>query len=222
MMKRPKKIEPVMSRRASSRQPQNRLVLFLKEPRMGRVKRRLAETIGDAAALKFYREIAAATLRLSRDRRWRTTLALTPDRAARKSSLRGIMGRRCETVPQGTGDLGRRMARALMRYRGQPTLIVGTDIPGLEPGHIVRAFRALRGADAVFGPAVDGGFWLVGMRRPQSAARVFSNVRWSSAHALSDVRAKLPRGARVAAVEMMVDVDDGASYRRWRETMRRD
>lgn len=216
-----RKIESIMSRRALSRGFQNRLVLFMKEPRMGRVKRRLADSIGDMAALKAYREIAAEALRLSRDRRWRTTLALTPDRAIRRPNLRGIMTRRCEAVAQGAGDLGRRMARALMRFRRQPTIIVGTDIPGLKPEQIARAFHLLRGADAVFGPALDGGFWLVGLRRPQSAARLFADVRWSSPYALSDVRAKLPRGARVAAVEMHQDVDDGASYRRWRAASRR-
>ena len=191
---------------------------------MGRVKRRLAAAIGDAAALKFYREIAAATLRLARDPRWRITLALTPDRAVHgfRAKLRGLTGRRFDAMPQGPGDLGRRMAMAFMRYRNEPTLIVGTDIPGLGAAHIARAFRELHGADAVFGPAVDGGFWLVGMRQPQRAARAFANVRWSTAHALCDVRANFPRSARVAVVEMLEDVDNEASYRRWRETCRRD
>lgn len=190
---------------------------------MGRVKRRLAAAIGDGAALRFYCGIAAATLRLARDPRWRTTLALTPDRAAHgfRAKLRGLKGRRFNAMPQGPGDLGRRMAAALMRYRNEPTIIVGTDIPDLDAAHIARAFRALRGADAVFGPAADGGFWLVGMRRPQRAARAFANVRWSTSHTLADVRANLPANLRVAVVEMLEDVDDEASYRRRREALRR-
>jgi len=188
---------------------------------MGSVKRRLAAGIGDGAALKFYRGILVATVRLSRDRRWQTVIALTPDRAAARARLRGIVGRKREAVPQGSGDLGRRMAKAMTRFVPQPTIIVGSDIPGLQPEHIARAFRALRAADAVFGPARDGGFWLVGLRNARAAARLFSNVRWSSAHALSDVRAKLPKSARVAAVEMLEDVDDAAGYRRWREAARR-
>lgn len=223
MTKRARKGDSIPRRRTSMRRPQNRLVLFLKEPRMGRVKRRLAVAIGDAAALKFYRGLAAATLRLARDPRWRTTLALTPDCAVHgiRARLRGLTGRRFDAMPQGPGDLGRRMAAALMRHRNESTIIVGTDIPGLGAAHIVRAFRALRGADAVFGPAADGGFWLVGMRRPLRAARAFAKVRWSTSHALADVRANLPANLRMAMVQTLEDVDDEASYRRWREAVRR-
>jgi len=215
--KKPSKPRP----RASSRAPLNRLVLFVKEPRMGRVKGRLAEAIGGTAALKFYRGTLAETMRLARDRRWRTAIAVTPDRTATRARLRGLVSRRHEIVPQGRGDIGRRMARAFSRFKPEPTIIVGSDIPGLKPGHIARAFQRLREADVVLGPAGDGGFWLVGLRRGDAAARLFSGVRWSSAHALSDVRARLPRTARVAAVEMLEDVDDGASYRRWRQAMAR-
>jgi len=190
---------------------------------MGRVKRRLAAVIGDTAALAFYRGIAAATLRLACDPRWRVTLALTPDRAVHgsRAKLRGVTGRCFEAVPQGPGNLGRRMAAILMRFRNEPTIIVGTDIPGLGALQILRAFRKLRGADAVFGPAADGGFWLVGVRRPQRAARAFADVRWSTAHALADVRANLPRNLRVAVAETLEDVDDEAGYRRWCEALRR-
>ena len=113
------------------------------------------------------------------------------------------------------------MARTIQKLAPSRVLIVGTDIPDLDAAHIARAFRALRGADAVFGPAADGGFWLVGMRRPQRAARAFANVRWSTSHTLADVRANLPANLRVAVVEMLEDVDDEASYRRWREALRR-
>jgi rSAM/selenodomain-associated transferase 1 len=219
-MKRPKKPRKPAPRKASSRAPVNRLVIFVKEPRMGSVKRRLAAAIGAGEALRFYRRSLGVALNLARDPRWRTAVAVAPDRAARLRA-RGIATRKFEIMPQGSGDLGARMARAFARFKPQPTVVIGSDIPDIRPGMIVAAFRRLRAADAVFGPARDGGFWLVGLRSRVAAPRLFSNVRWSSAHAFSDVRRNFPRHARVAAVEMLEDVDDGASYRRWREAARR-
>lgn len=193
------------------RKVRNRLIVFMREPRRGLVKRRLAAGIGDKAAFDFYRATAEKTLRLARDPRWCLSVAATPDSAARR-----LAGRGYDVVPQGRGDLGARMAAALARFPGEPAIIVGTDIPGLTVGHIARAFRLLRRADAVFGPAKDGGFWLVGLRRPELARRAFAKVRWSGPHALADVRANLPATARIAAAEMLEDVDDAAAYRRWR------
>ena len=179
------------------------LVLFARAPRLGAVKRRLAREVGDAAALRFHRAmLRALARRLGRDRRWRTVLAVTPDRARFPTPL--------PRVPQGRGDLGERMARALARDRRRAVL-VGSDIPGIRACDIAAAFRALDGrADAVFGPAEDGGYWLVGLgpRRPRDP---FRGVRWSGPHALADTVANC-RGRRVAMVRRLRDVDDAAGW----------
>lgn len=208
-----------MTRRESSSRPRQALVLFLKEPRMGRVKRRLAADIGMTAALSFYRRSIARALTLSRDKRWRTVIAVTPDRAAFGSGLRPL-GCVAARIPQGRGDLGLRMARAFRRLAPAPTVIVGGDIPEMTAAHICAAFRALRAHDVVFGPSADGGFWLVGTRRAELAPAMFKNVRWSSPYALADARANLPRRFKLAKVQNLDDVDDGESYRRFRERAR--
>jgi len=100
-----------------------------------------------------------------------------------------------------------------------PAVIVGTDIPDLSAAHVSRAFRALGDHDAVFGPAADGGYWLVGLRRSPRVPDAFSSVRWSTEHALSDTLANLV-GLKVAFVETLDDVDDGASLARWRQGRR--
>lgn len=91
-----------------------------------------------------------------------------------------------------------------------PVLIVGADIPGLTRHHVWRAFRALGSSEAVFGPAPDGGYWLIGTKglRPPPP-RLFAGVRWSSPHALEDTLATLP-GVRIAMVDTLADVDEAA------------
>jgi glycosyltransferase A (GT-A) superfamily protein (DUF2064 family) len=95
-----------------------------------------------------------------------------------------------------------------------PLIIVGTDIPFVTRETVARAFRQLRGADAVFGPAEDGGYWLVGLRRRPRTLSPFENVRWSSPHALADTLANL-RGRNVAFAETLFDIDTLACYRRF-------
>lgn len=190
------------------------LVVFVRAPRFGTVKRRLAAGIGPLAALAFHRGSLDRLLRsCGRDRRWTTILSVTPDDAARGSApwARGLPRR-----PQGRGDLGVRMARALSGPR--PTIIVGADIPAIRPAHISLAFRALGGADLVFGPATDGGFWLVGSsgRRPLPTA-LFAGVRWSTGQALADALATVPAQWKVALGTTLADVDDAAAWHRWRD-----
>jgi len=95
-----------------------------------------------------------------------------------------------------------------------PVVLVGADIPTLCARHIVVAFRLLGSRDLVFGPAEDGGFWLVGARHPRRLAHVFEQVRWSSPHALADTLAGLPRVLTVGIADRLEDVDDGETYRR--------
>ncbi len=173
-------------------------VVFARAPRLGAVKRRLARDIGDRAALRFHASTATALLRgLARDRRFATLLALTPDGARWRVPV--------PTVGQGRGDLGVRMHRACARVPHGQIVIVGSDIPGVGAEDVAAAFRALGAADAVFGPALDGGYWLVGMG-PRRPARPFTGVRWSSEHALADTLANF-RGRRVAFLCTMRDVD---------------
>jgi uncharacterized protein len=179
------------------------LVLFVREPRLGGGKRRLARDIGAMAAVNFERLMLARSLRrLGRDPRWRLRLAVTPDRAARRWP--GAMA-------QGRGDLGIRMRRALAACPPGPKLLVGSDIPGLTAAHIAAAFTLLGRHDVMFGPADDGGYWLVGCRhRPPD----FGRVRWSSPHALADTLANLVKSVSVGFAATLDDVDDGAAYRR--------
>jgi len=189
------------------------LVIFAKAPRLGRVKSRLARDIGKVGAWAFYRRtLAALARRLSGDARWTLWLAVTPDRAVFD---RRVWPAGTNLISQGDGGLGTRMARVMALMPPGPVVIVGSDIPDVGSGDAAAAFRALGRHDAVFGPAADGGYWLVGMKRRPRFRDPFTGVRWSTDHALADTLANLA-GARVALLRELEDVDDGAAYRRRR------
>lgn len=191
----------------------NHLVAFVRAPRLGRVKSRLARDIGPVAAWHFYRTTMTSVLRqLDGDGRWLKWIAVTPDSAADEPALWPCGWRR---IPQGQGDLGVRMERIMRTLPPGPVVIVGTDVPGIRSAHIAQAFRALGRHQAVFGPAHDGGYWLVGLRRRPRCPKIFAGVRWSTSAALADTIASLPE-SHVAMLETLRDVDTGADFACWR------
>ena len=193
--------------------PIRHVVIFARAPALGRVKRRLGRDIGVVGAWRFYLKTARRVIGvLGRDPRWRTWVALTPDGEAKSLNLGAV-----EILPQGQGDLGLRMARPIRTLPPGAVVVVGTDIPDLDAGHIWRAFRALDRGDLVFGPATDGGFWLVGAcARARNLSlirpRLFRGVRWSTPNALDDTLANIRPGQTVAWGDTLGDVDTGADY----------
>jgi uncharacterized protein len=194
--------------------PPRHLAIFVKAPRLGTVKRRLAAGLGAVEATRAYRAMCAAALRrLARDRRWTTSLWVTPDRS------RARWPARLPRIGQGAGDLGARMLRPFRRWPRALVLVVGSDIPELTPGHVAQAFALLSGHDAVFGPAADGGYWLLGLRGAARCGTALRGVRWSTPHALGDSLAALsPR--RVAFAARLHDIDDADAYAAWRRRQR--
>jgi glycosyltransferase A (GT-A) superfamily protein (DUF2064 family) len=123
-----------------------------------------------------------------------------------------IAGPRIARVAQGEGDLGTRMQRVFRALPPGPAIIVGTDIPAISAREVGNAFCLLRRADAVFGGASDGGYWLVGLKRRPKLLSPFTNVRWSSDKALADTLRNL-KGNAVAFAAMLGDIDDAESWR---------
>jgi len=183
---------------------QKTLVVMVKEPRPGRVKTRLGRDLGMVSAARWFRQQSLRLIHRVTDARWRTVLAVAPDRDGMASR---VWPRHLARVPQGSGDLGDRMGRLLRSLPPGPVCVIGADIPGVTASHIADAFAALGQADAVFGPAEDGGYWLIGLKRTRAVPpSLFHDVRWSSAHALSDTIATLPEH-RIAHVVTLADVD---------------
>jgi rSAM/selenodomain-associated transferase 1 len=189
--------------------PGRYLVIMAKSPRLGLGKRRLGAEIGDVAALRFYRNCLNRTcLRLGSDPRWQILLAVTPDR----DLYANVWPQNVPRFAQGAGDLGQRMHRIFAKLPPGDVIVIGSDIPAIAPGHIAQAFHLLGRADAVFGPATDGGYWLVGLKRRPLIPDALADVRWSGPHALADTLANLD-GKNIALTATLSDVDEAATYR---------
>ncbi|WP_138379616.1 TIGR04282 family arsenosugar biosynthesis glycosyltransferase [Luteithermobacter gelatinilyticus] len=191
---------------------QNHLVIFLKAPRVGQVKTRLARDLGPVRAWMMYRRLCGTLIRrLGCSAVWRTWLYVSPDIYAKKG---GFWPLNLPRHPQGRGDLGGRMQRAFDGLPPGPVVIVGGDIPDICRADIRAAFDRLCTHDMVFGPAEDGGYWLVGMRRAPRILRPFTGVRWSTAQALRDTLANLPAERQIAFLRTLNDIDESRDLRR--------
>ncbi len=179
---------------------------MVKEPHPGRVKTRLGRDLGLTSAAWWFRHQTRKLIRsVGYDPRWQTVLAVSPDQEGLQSR---IWPADLPRWAQGQGNLGDRMARVFREGPKGPTVIVGADIPNITPHLINKAFQALGNHDAVFGPAPDGGYWLIGLKNGVNAVppKMFENVRWSTEHALTDTIATLG-DMRVAMIDTLQDVD---------------
>jgi rSAM/selenodomain-associated transferase 1 len=184
-----------------------RLVIMAKVPIAGRVKTRLAREVGVVSATMFYRHaMREVVARLSGQPFWRTIVIVDPDSGVASRMLPGGPVR----AGQGRGDIGVRMQRPMRTMPPGPVCLVGTDVPDVTVADVRRAFWLLGRHDAVFGPAEDGGFWLVGLkRRPRVIDPYRGQVPWSGPDTLERTLAVLT-GFQVGSTTRHHDVDSAA------------
>ncbi len=184
------------------------VVIFARAPCYGRVKRRLARDVGNLRACYFYRKNLVKLMQELRVGNWHTHISLASAQDARDPLFSGV-----SRLVQSEGDLGSRMRSVLERFKNKKVIIVGSDIHGISRSHIEASFSALDEHDLVFGPAFDGGFWLVGRGLIRSPGwRFMHGVRWSTQFALQDTLETVLTGHRVAQVMQLHDIDNGASF----------
>lgn len=197
------------------------VLIYAKPPRIGLSKTRLAASLSPTEARRIAHMTLARSVRAAMDPRWQTRLYCAPDRALGET-LGGRWPVRLPRHSQGAGDLGARLHKGLYEAPRGAVIFMGTDAPDLSPALIWRGFQLLRCHDAVFGPASDGGFWLFGVHKRLAMPRLFSPVRWSGPHALSDLKGNLPDRARVAHLPTLIDIDDVEDWRAWHEFHRKE
>ena len=206
---------------------QNHLVVFARNPVAGKVKTRLIPALGADGATALYREMLEATL-------------------VRTSQVSGIEvslwcdtpGESCKTLAESHGlgcfqqqgaDLGARMHHAFSRQLrfSKRVILIGSDCPGMTADYLDSAFELLRTHDAVIGPAMDGGYVMIGLKQPEPA--LFEQIAWGSSNVLDQTKARL-RQLGLHAIELapLHDIDTPgdlahypqyhASYSKYRQT----
>ena len=188
------------------------LLVFAKPPRIGLSKTRLAKGMGPTSARRIASFTLSRTLRAAQASRCRVIVYVSPDIQAcnARGSFKGF-----ELKPQGPGDLTRRLGRGLSEAPRGPVLFIGADTPDISPARLKQAVSALRRNDAVFGPALDGGFWLFGLHKGPQTKAPFDGVRWSGPHAMEDVWSRLPRRSRIGLLDQLIDIDEVADWKQW-------
>jgi rSAM/selenodomain-associated transferase 1 len=192
--------------------PEAAIAVFAKAPVPGEVKTRLAGVLGiDAAASLHAGLVRHALATAVHARLGPVSLWCMPDaRHSFFARCAAEFGVRLEA--QHGANLGERMARAFERERA-PLLVIGADCPALTARHLADAAAALRDADAVFVPAEDGGYVLVGLARP--VAGLFDEIPWGTAGVMARTRDRLERAsARWVELDPLWDVDRPDDYAR--------
>jgi len=191
--------------------PSCAVIVFAKAPQAGLAKTRLMPALGaEGAARLAERLLAAAAGQACAACLGPVELCTTPD-ASHPAFAAIARGGAVALTEQGHGDLGERMARAFERVLAahDRALLIGTDAPALDASYLRAAAAALSDADAVFGPAADGGYALVGLRRP--APQLFSGMRWSHDRVMAHTRERLAAsGLRHVELPLLHDIDEPA------------
>jgi rSAM/selenodomain-associated transferase 2/rSAM/selenodomain-associated transferase 1 len=197
------------------RHPKRCIIVFGRYPVPGRTKTRLIPLLGPVGAAELQRHLTETTLEMvshsGLGRVWFCHAGGTP------GQLRRWLGpRNLQFMPQVNGDLGMRMEAALgeaIRRGHQRVLLVGTDVPGMTSGHLRDAFDALAEHDVVLGPSRDGGYWLVGVRKP---ARIFDGISWGSDQVMDQtLDTARRRGLSTILLDPLNDIDTPVDLKAW-------
>ena len=195
--------------------PRNTAVLlFLKAPRSGDVKTRLARSIGNETALRAYRALVERQCSHLPERE-RTEVHFTPSDA--EVEMQQWLGKDLALYPQAEGPLGVRLMHAVegaFARGAHNVLCIGGDCPQLQQSHFEQVAATLNtDCDVVFGPSEDGGYYLIGLSAPHP--QLFENIPWSTPHTLNaSLQQAAKLGLRVKRLEMLYDIDELAELKR--------
>jgi len=182
------------------------LVVLAKAPLPGLAKTRLAQTVGSEAAAALARRLLEHTLAIAHDSGLSATLCGAPPEHPLLIELAGQAG--LTLTAQAEGDLGLRLGAAMAQalHTNDAVLVIGSDCPGLTVQHLHEAARELASHDAVFYPALDGGYTLIGLR--QIPPGLFRDMPWSTSAVMAETLLRMAAlGWRVWSGEALADID---------------
>ena len=193
------------------------LIVFVKAPRPGQVKTRLARFLGEAAAGELYRCFVADLLAML------AGLALVPRvyfyPAEAGAVMRDWLGEEYSLFPQQGDSLGDKMSHALaetFQAGADKAVLIGSDLPDLPPVIIKEALTALEQSPAVIGPGIDGGYYLIGFTAAGFTPAVFTDIPWSTETVFNRTMERFAAaGLRPYCLPAWADIDTAADLRRF-------
>lgn len=181
------------------------LIIFARRPEISVGKSRLKNKIGKALGSSFYyNNLLKTIVKINSDKRIELKLCVTPDTALQdwpKSVFPKI-----KRLPQGPGDIGEKMWRIFSK-NPKKTIIIGSDIPDISSKIIFNAWKKLYSSNIVFGPAEDGGFWLIGISQSKKVKGLFNNINWSKKNTLEQVKNNIHSSKNISYVDTLKDID---------------
>ena len=200
---------------------EEKLIVFVKAPRPGAVKTRLAKAIGAPAARSAYRQLVEMLLNHLQGLGG-VEVCFSPDDAG--SEIQHWLKERWISSPQGGGDLGPRLHSAFQRafHAGAKRVaIIGSDCPAVKVEDIREAWGGLQTHDVVLGPATDGGYWLIGLRQLQP--NLFRGVQWSTENVFAETIQRVQHASlSVHLLRELADVDTDREWRAFLAAQNRD
>jgi len=188
----------------------NKLGVFVRNPVTGGVKTRLVPPLTAEAARSLYAAFLRDLFARLPQAKVRPTIFYSGERS---EDLTGLVPEPWPLVAQRGADLGARMAEAfahLLTEPGSRAVLIGSDSPDLPISHLKRAFQKLKHRDVVLGPAVDGGYYLIGLRA--GAPRLFEGIVWGSSSVFASTVERIrSEGLSLGLLPAWYDVDDAAS-----------
>ena len=187
------------------------VLVFQKNAILGKVKTRLASEMGEARALEIYRHLVQSTYSVLEDVAvpvWTYFSDFIPETVNPPIAKRFV---------QEGQNLGERMAHAFARSFESgmdKVVLIGTDCPTLQSHHLHEAFEALTHSDLVLGPATDGGYYLIGMKR--RADYLFEGITWSTSQVLSEtLNVASQNGLTTTLLQELNDIDTQEDWERY-------
>jgi rSAM/selenodomain-associated transferase 1 len=185
------------------------LLFFIKNPKKGKVKTRVASAIGDKMAMKLYRRFLLEMLSTLNRGTFLFYLCFHPENSL--NDLKDWLGDHYLYTPQMGENLGQRMKNGFVEafsMNFKRVILIGSDIPDLPLEFIEEAFNSLGEKDAVIGPSFDGGYYLIGFRDKTFSPQVFEGIPWSTERVFEDTMKILKQeGLLVHTLPRWRDID---------------
>ncbi len=183
------------------------LIVFAKEPQEGRVKTRLRSCLSMTQRLNLYKAFLKDTIDLTKN--IKCDLKILAYTSRKRPDYLKRIGRSFRFYRQKGSNLGQKMYNAFKSvevYGDYKSVIIGSDSPSLPAIFIKNAFEKLDKNDLVLGPTLDGGYYLIGLKKP--CIEIFEGIKWSSSQVLKDtVRNAKKLGKKISILKSWYDID---------------